>query len=119
MLNQAPDQVPAGPVKRTIDQYYAAFKSTLGVSPTASSAAAWDSGSIIVDALKKFGTDATARQIRDYVDNLHGWIGVNGEYDFRDGSQRGVGDRNVLMIRWDPANNVFVAASKPGGAPLR
>jgi len=119
MLNQIPDQIPPGPVKRKVDQFYADYRTMLGILPEGSSNLVWDAALIIVDALKRYGPNATASQIRDYIENLHGWVGINGVYDFRDGSQRGLGENNVIVTRWDSARNVFVAVSAAGGAPLK
>jgi hypothetical protein len=40
---------------------------------------------------------------------------VNGIYDFRDGSQRGISASAVVVDRWDVAKQTFVVVSKPGG----
>ena len=117
MFNQVPDQLPAGPIKRKVQQFYGDYQALLGFAPEGSANLAWDSTFIVLDAIKKYGTGVTARQIRDYIEGLHGWIGINGAYDFRDGSQRGLSDRDVLMTRWDPARNAFVGVSKAGGIP--
>lgn len=47
--------------------------------------------------------------------NLHGWIGINGIYDFRDGMQRGVGQRALIIDRWDKTKSEFVPVSRPAG----
>lgn len=117
MFNQVPDQVPNGPIKRKVDQFYGDYKALLGFAPEGSANLAWDSTYIVLEAIKKIGPGATARQIHDYIEGLHGWIGVNGIYDFRDGSQRGLSAQDVLMTRWDPAKNGFVGVSKAGGLP--
>ncbi len=70
---------------------------------------------ILVGALRKFGAHATATQIRDYVVGLHSWVGINGVYDFRDGSQRGLGQNAYVIDRWDADLDDFVAASRTGG----
>jgi branched-chain amino acid transport system substrate-binding protein len=124
MVNQVSDPAqlasrPNGPLKRKIDEYYGEYKTTLGILPDGSSNIAWDSAIIVLDALRKYGPNATPRQIHDYIENLHGWVGINGEYDFRDGSQRGLSEKNIVVVRWDPAGTAFVAVSKPGGLPLR
>jgi branched-chain amino acid transport system substrate-binding protein len=119
MLNQVPDQLPNGPVRRKVDEFYDAYKSTLGFAPEGSANLAWDATLIVIDALRKYGTNASASRIRDFIGGLHGWVGINGVYDFRDGSQRGLGPQNVLVMRWDPARGGFLAVSKPGGAPLK
>ena len=72
----------------------------------------------MIDALKRYGTTASATQIRDYLAGVHGWTGVNGVYDFGRIPQRGVGIDWLVMVRWDKTNNALVAVSKPGGMPL-
>jgi hypothetical protein len=44
---------------------------------------------------------------------------VNGLYDFRSGDQHGLTDSSVVLVRWDQQKKVMVAASRPGGLPLR
>ena len=78
----------------------------------------WDPTWILITALRHLGPNATASQVRDYVLNLHGWVGINGVYNFsRD--NRGIGSDSVVVYRWDPAKVNFVPASGPGGAAQR
>lgn len=70
---------------------------------------------IMISALRTLGTQATAQQVRDYIVNLHGWVGINGVYDFRDGMQRGIGQRSQVMDRWDKTRSEFIAVSRPAG----
>jgi branched-chain amino acid transport system substrate-binding protein len=79
---------------------------------------AWDPAMIVIDALRKLGPSATAAQLRAYIENLHGYTGITGTYDFRDGSQRGLGVDSTLIMRWDPYRYEFVSVSKPGGTPI-
>ena len=74
---------------------------------------------VVVSALRKFGPSMTAKQLHDYIENLHGFAGTNGILDFRDGSQRGSGLNEVVMVRWDPAKDDWIPVSEPGGMPLR
>jgi branched-chain amino acid transport system substrate-binding protein len=97
--------------------FYDAFRAA-GLQPDYLHGLAYDPGSIVITALRTLGTDATPDQIRDYIAHLHDWTGVEGEYDFRDGSQRGLTEDNVLIARWDANKSTWVAASGPGGAPL-
>ena len=83
-----------------------------------SSGVAWDPAAIVVDAYRHIGPDATADQLRDYIDDLHGWAGTSGVYDFSDPEQRGLTIAALVVDRWDPAKNDFVPASHPGGDPL-
>jgi branched-chain amino acid transport system substrate-binding protein len=79
---------------------------------------AWDPGLLVVDALRKLGPDASAAALRAYMVNLSGWVGVNGPFDFRSAPQRGLGESNIVMVRWDLQHNTGVAVSKFGGTPL-
>jgi len=79
---------------------------------------AWDPALIVVSGFRKIGTSATPLQIRDYIAGLHGFVGVNGPYDFTTHPQRGLGGEAVVIARWDPAREKFEAVSKGGGDPL-
>jgi branched-chain amino acid transport system substrate-binding protein len=91
---------------------------SMNAKPDMVGIAAWDPAMLIVSALRKFGTGMTATQLRDYLDGLRGWVGVNGPYDFRAMPQRGLTENSLLIVRWDPARNTAVAVSKFGGAAL-
>jgi ABC-type branched-subunit amino acid transport system substrate-binding protein len=72
---------------------------------------------IVIDALRKLGPAATPAQLRSYLEDLHGYVGITGTYDFRDGSQRGLTVDSTIIMRWDPVKSDFVSVSKPGGQP--
>ena len=74
--------------------------------------AAWDPGIITVAALKKYGFGLTTAQMKDFIDTLHGFPGVYGIYDFRDGSQRGLAPSNGIVVKWDPARDYWTPVSK-------
>lgn len=78
----------------------------------------WDPGLILVAALRKYGPNASAVKIRDFIVNLRGWTGINGAYDFPDYPQRGLGLDQVVITRWNPVTDYWDAASKGGGVPL-
>jgi branched-chain amino acid transport system substrate-binding protein len=113
----SPDQLPAGPAKTTLSRYYDLFK-TAGVHPSGEGQV-WDQILIMVSALQKLGFDAKPTQVRDYVNTLRGWTGVNGLYDFNKYPQRGIGDDALVVLRWDPDNEVGIPLTQAGGAPLR
>jgi hypothetical protein len=71
---------------------------------------------LVADALRHSGPNPTATKVRDYIMNLHGWAGILAMYDFGDREQRGIGENAIIMDRWDPAKNDFVAISKAAGA---
>ena len=64
------------------------------------------------------GTNATATQVRDYIANLHDFVGMNGIYDFRIGDQHGVTSASLVVTRWDAAAGAFRAVTGLGN-PLR
>lgn len=81
-------------------------------------ALAWDPGLILVGALRKLGTNATAAQIHQYIDGLTAFAGINGTYNFTDKSipdNRGLTISSVYVARWDAASNDWTAASGPAG----
>ncbi len=103
-----------GPVKDAQDQYFNAFKAA-GFRPDVLNAIGWDPIMIVVDAYRHIGPDATAQQLRDFVDNLHGYAGTSGIYDFGDAEQRGLTINALIIDKWDPAKQEFAPASKAGG----
>jgi branched-chain amino acid transport system substrate-binding protein len=97
---------------------YAAGMKDNGMPQDFQTGMAWDPAMIIIDALRKVGPSATPAQLRTYLEGLHGYTGITGTYDFRDGSQRGLGVDSALIMRWDPEKLDFVSVSKAGGAPM-
>jgi branched-chain amino acid transport system substrate-binding protein len=108
--------VAKGPVRDAQAVFFGAMKAAGVDKPDMAYILPWDPALLIIDAYRHLGTDATAEQVRDYLLKLHGFAGINGIYDFRDNSNRGIGENNAQMTRWDPDNGVFVAVSKAGGA---
>jgi branched-chain amino acid transport system substrate-binding protein len=103
-----------GPVRDAQDVYFGAFKAA-GARPDVLNAIGWDPVMIVIDAYRHIGPDATADQLRRYVDNLHGYAGTSGIYDFGDPEQRGLTISALIIDRWDPVKQDFVPASRPGG----
>jgi branched-chain amino acid transport system substrate-binding protein len=104
----------SGPIYDAQVKYFKAF-SAQGGRPDYADDLIWDPALLLVDTLRHIGPNGSADAARKYLTTLHGFAGINGLYDFRDGSQRGLGIGSVIMDRWDPAKNDFVAVSKPGG----
>lgn len=111
-MNQG--DVRAGPIRDAQVKFFGALKSA-GLKPDAANVTAWDPVMISIDALRHLGANATAQQVHAYILGLHSFAGVNGIYDFRDGSQRGISSSAVVVNRWDPGKQTFVVVSKPGG----
>ncbi len=114
VLSSVPNAVTSGPVKEAQDVYFAAFKAA-GIKPEFTNTLGWDPAMIVVDAVKHLGPNATAQQYRTYLNGLHGFAGINGIYDFRDGSGHGIGQNGVIIARWDPVAKDFKQASKRSG----
>lgn len=89
-----------------------------GAKPDQIEVSAWDPGLLLVDALRKLGTDASTAKLHDYLVTLKGWVGANGPYDFRAIPQRGLGESNVVMVKWAARNNEVTAVSQFGGRLL-
>ena len=112
-LVQDPNAPPA--IKAAQSKYFDAFKS-INVRPTLINTLAWDPAMLVLDAYRKLGSDATADQINDFIQHQNGWAGINGFYNYTNGSQRGLGIDDVVIDRYDPAKAEFVVVSKAGGA---
>jgi branched-chain amino acid transport system substrate-binding protein len=106
----------AGPIRDAQTSFFRAMKAA-GLRPDIASVLCWDAIMIVVDALEHVGPDASAQQLREYINGLHGFAGVNGLYDFRGGDQRGLSASAIVVDRWDAAKNAFVSISTAGGAP--
>jgi branched-chain amino acid transport system substrate-binding protein len=107
---------PNGPARTAQNAFFAAYKERGLAPPDATDSIPWDAASLYVAALRSIGTDATSTQIRDWILAQKSWPGVFGIYNFTDGSQRGIGEMNVLMLRYDPSKpDMLAVASKPGG----
>lgn len=109
-----PNGLPNGPAKTALVRYYDAFKAA-GLHPSGEGQV-WDQIMIMVSAVQKLGFEARAAQLRDYVNNLQGWTGINGPYNYHTYPQRGIGLDAVVVTRWDPATELGVQLSQPGGA---
>jgi branched-chain amino acid transport system substrate-binding protein len=100
----------------------AAFKKAVaqaGVPMQQGHAFAWDSAFNTLAALKKYGLNATAEQIRDFIAQQSALPGACGIYNFVERPQRGLGIENAYVARWDKGRSAWIAVSDAGGAPLR
>jgi branched-chain amino acid transport system substrate-binding protein len=77
----------------------------------------WDGASIVVDALRALGTDATSEQLRTWIANQKSYAGISGIYNFQT-DMHGLGIDDVLVVRWDAQKQTWVPASKFGGLLL-
>lgn len=85
-------------------------------SPTdGTTGAIWDPALIVIDALRRLPDNATAQDVHDEIERLHGYAGINGIYDFRDGSQRGVGISGATVVRWNADARTWIPLTRPDG----
>jgi branched-chain amino acid transport system substrate-binding protein len=108
-------EIANGPLKATDLAFLDAFRQQ-GLRPDWGNAAAWDTGAIIIAALRARGLDATPDQLKSYINGLHGLPTVQGLADFTNGEGRGVYDARIL--RWVQSRDTWTILSAPGGAPL-
>lgn len=104
----APDPSAPPKVRDAQRVYFDAFRRA-GQRPGIFSADIWDPAMLVVDALRTLGTDVGAQQLRDYIEQLSGWAGVSGTYDFRRYPHRGLGQSSTVAYRWDrDKQDIFV-----------
>jgi len=114
---QAPHSMRSPETETTKDAFFKAFEAA-GLKPDAPSTFAWDPALLVVEALRKLKPDATADDLRSYLTGLQGFVGVNGPYDFKAAPNRGLGESNVVVTRWDANAGTWAVVSEPGGNPL-
>jgi len=97
--------------------FYKAYDG-VGKKPDISSELAWDPAMIVVAALRKLGTGATAPQIHDFITHLTGYPGVDGVFDFEKVPQRGLDVSDTAVTRWNKKSETWEVVSKTAGIPL-
>lgn len=113
----ARDVSRAGPVRDAQLSFYKAYAEQK-IDPDVGNNFSWDPTWILIGALRHLGTKATAREVLDYVEHLHGFAGTDGIYDYTGGDQRGLALSSLVICRWDGAKKTWVTVSEPGGKPL-
>jgi branched-chain amino acid transport system substrate-binding protein len=111
----APGDIAPGPVRDKQLAFVATLKKA-SLRPEAGYETVWDPAQLAVDIMRHIPADADAAAARAYLAKLHGWVGLDGVYDFIGFPQRGIGVNAVLIMRWDPSTKTFVPASRRGGA---
>jgi branched-chain amino acid transport system substrate-binding protein len=115
MAFMVPNSLPRGALRSAVNDFSASLRDVLGEQPDVGYAIAWDPALILLNAYRKLGFNATAQQIRDYILSLSSWAGANGTYDFRTGTNRGMGPGSAIMVQWDAQKGTWFGVSKFGG----
>jgi branched-chain amino acid transport system substrate-binding protein len=109
---------PSGDSRKAQQEYLSALASA-GIHNDYITGIVWDAGLLVVSALQKLGTQATAAQIHDFIAHQAKFAGISGSYDFTDGSQRGLTGKDVMVMRYDKPSGEWVSVSNFGGLPKR
>jgi branched-chain amino acid transport system substrate-binding protein len=102
-----PDPTATGAVKRAQDIYTNALTKANIRSEFATSIP-WDPMMIMLEVVRRAGTDADAAKIYSTLQSLKGFTGIEGTYDFTSHDQRGLGQSSAAIVRYDQAKNAFV-----------
>ncbi len=102
-----PSAAPGGKLGAPQRAFYEAMRAS-NYPVSLQSGFLWDAGLILVQALRTLGADATSAQVHSYIENLHGFAGIAGVYDFRGGNQRGLTADNLVVMRWDVPKSDWV-----------
>ncbi|HZC41887.1 MAG TPA: ABC transporter substrate-binding protein, partial [Streptosporangiaceae bacterium] len=118
----APFEVGAGGLtgqeKNSVQAFYTAMRAAGEKVPSEGNALPWDPALMLVNALKKLGTGASAAQLHTYVSSLTSFGGINGSYNFASASNadnRGLSLSSVYVVKWDQSAGHWVKASGPAG----
>jgi len=107
-----------GQTKTEVQAFDTAMQAAGQKVPDEGDALAWDPGLILVSALRKLGTGASAAQIHQYIESLTGFPGINGTYNFTDKSipdNRGLTITSVYIAQWNKSQDDWTAVSGPAG----
>jgi branched-chain amino acid transport system substrate-binding protein len=109
-----------GQTKTQVQAFDTAIKAAGQTAPDEGDALAYDPALILVSALRKLGTNATAQQIHTYISGLTSFEGIDGTYNFKASQpdNRGLTIKDVYIAEWDKAKNDWTAASGPAGEAL-
>jgi branched-chain amino acid transport system substrate-binding protein len=106
------------PRVETVQHKFYAIMDAARIVPDNMASTSWDAGAITIDALRKLGPNASAKQLKDYILSLTDYAGINGLYDFKTNPTHGLGSAGTVVLRWDGTSQRFTWASAPGGTLL-
>jgi branched-chain amino acid transport system substrate-binding protein len=83
-----------------------------GIHPDASSDIGWDTERIVVKALNALPPGASAAELHDYLEQMKGYSGIDGIYDFTKVPQRGIDVSNALVVEWNAEKKNWIPVTK-------
>lgn len=93
-VNDLPD---SDPQKSVINAYRDAYEASFGEAPNQFGAGAYDAFNILVEALKRAGTDPEA--LCDAIEQTEGHVGLGGVYSYSDSDHAGLGTDSVVIYQ--------------------
>ena len=104
-----PASIPAGSGwSKAVNAFSAAYKKEYQMDIDTFAAHGYDAGSIIVEAMKKAGTDST--KLRDQIEQTAGLAGVDGVYTYSPTNHDGLSVADLTMIKIN--NGAWVEAKQ-------
>jgi branched-chain amino acid transport system substrate-binding protein len=94
VVDQIPDSDPQKPI---LVKYKRSYEATFKQDVSKFGGNAHDAIRIVIDALKAVGPDRA--KIRDYVENLKGWLGVVGKYSYSPTNHNGLTKDYFVMVQ--------------------
>jgi len=92
-----PDLVPADhPQKKVIEVYNKGYQETYNEPLSSFGGHAWDALNLVIDAMKAVGPDSA--KIRDYIENLTGFVGQHGVFNFAPTDHNGLTKESFEMV---------------------
>jgi branched-chain amino acid transport system substrate-binding protein len=70
---------------------------------------------LFVEAVNKLGNGASATQIRDYIQTLTNWPGIDGVYNFSADDHRGIDGASYGIVQYQASTKLFTPISPLGG----
>ena len=111
-------QIANPAVRQQVINFDKAVKAAGGV-PSDAWALSWDPAQLLIDAVKKLGVSANAKQLLNYMQNLHNAPGLFADYNFSTTDHRGILPSDIYITIWNATDKTFnTLVSGPGGTPL-
>lgn len=109
--------LPPGPGKDAVQAFDQAFAAK-NIKPDIGQALAWDAVAVVVQAIRKEGPNATAKQYLDYMQSIKNFQGASGTFNFSPTDHHGVGAQDFYVVTYNPSSGNWVPLSGPGGSAL-